>query len=130
MAEKKQVFYWHVFKNALLGWSYDIDEKITRIKAHVPKAEIALRLRLMRPVIGKLPREVVEAQKTVTKTLKAYNKAKIGRVYAKAWKVYAAAFEAREEAVRRNRKAIKELHAKECPDCPWDGKTIFPANKA
>ena len=22
--------------------------------------------------------------------------------------------------------AVEKLHCKECPNCPWDGKTIFP----
>jgi hypothetical protein len=27
-------------------------------------------------------------------------------------------------------KALGPLHAKECPNCPWDGRTIFPEAKA
>jgi hypothetical protein len=26
--------------------------------------------------------------------------------------------------------AINALHAVECPDCPWDGETIFPKEVA
>jgi hypothetical protein len=26
--------------------------------------------------------------------------------------------------------AIEQLHAKECPDCPWNGHTIFPKKEA
>ena len=27
-------------------------------------------------------------------------------------------------------KVAAALHRKECPDCPWDGKTIFPKRRA
>ena len=30
---------------------------------------------------------------------------------------------------RPDMKALEALHKKECPNCPWDGKTIFPQPK-
>jgi len=29
-------------------------------------------------------------------------------------------------AIQNNRGALEALHQQECPDCPWDGHTIFP----
>lgn len=51
------------------------------------------------------------------KTRDAYNKTNAARKrarddYAKAWDVAQA--------------EIEKLHAQECPNCPWDGDTIFP----
>jgi hypothetical protein len=32
---------------------------------------------------------------------------------------------------RNDHKAVEAIHKKECePDCPWDGRTIFPETRA
>lgn len=31
-----------------------------------------------------------------------------------------------DRAVEENRLCVEAFHRRECPDCPWDGKTIFP----
>ena len=61
-------------------------------------------------------RKVYEEAKASAR--KVYEEANVsaGKVYEEA---YASARKVFEEA-------IVSLHAKECPDCPWDGKTIFP----
>ena len=38
---------------------------------------------------------------------------------------YSQAYDQAEQALRDNLPAIKALHALECPNCPWNGKTIF-----
>ena len=58
-----------------------------------------------------------EAFKAYYEALKAYNEA--AKAYNEAWDVHA-------EALIANAAAIEKLHRKECLDCPWDGKTIFP----
>jgi len=79
-------------------------------------------------------------EKAKATALEAYKKAK-----APAWEAYekakataleayekakAPALEAYEKATApasaKRDKAINTLHAKECPNCPWDGMTIFP----
>ena len=75
-----------------------------------PKEEQELRLHLFQPVKGDLSAEVIE-------TGQAYNKAR--RAYYKARQTYT-------KALNNSMPAIEELHKIECPDCPWDGKTIFP----
>ena len=49
-----------------------------------------------------------------------------------------AAQKARDEALARKaydeavvvQEAHDEAHEKECPDCPWDGRTIFPEKES
>lgn len=98
------VFCWHIHHAILLEpLTKPIEKRIEYIKAEKPAGEIDLRLRLLKPVVGQLPAAVVEA-----------------------WAACDQAWAARDHALQANQAAINALHAKECPDCPWDGKTIFP----
>src|SRR4030067_1149915 len=87
----------------LLEWSDDIQERIDYIKAHKPPHEVETRLRLLKPVQGALPQKLVKAKAAYDKAKAAYNKAY-------------------DECLPQ----IEALHALECPDCPWNGTTIFP----
>jgi hypothetical protein len=65
------------------------------------------------------------------KARKAYNKAKrfSSRMFAanmRARRVYNTEETAYDQAILGNYPALKALHRQECPNCPWDGKTIFP----
>jgi len=44
----------------------------------------------------------------------------------KAWETFDKAEQAYVEALTKNMPAIEALHAEECPNCPWNGHTIFP----
>ncbi len=44
----------------------------------------------------------------------------------KAWQVCEKAWRAWDKALNNNMPAIIALHEKECPNCPWNGETIFP----
>ena len=73
-----------------------------------------------------------EAEKAYDETWKAYVEARkaydeAGTVYEKARRAFEEAWEAFEKARRASEKSIIELHLNECPNCPWDGNTIFPA---
>jgi len=50
-------------------------------------------------------------------------------VYAKAHQTYNEICDEYDKAFMDNKKSILALHAKECPNCPWDGDTIFPSNE-
>lgn len=91
--------------------------RIKFIKTNKPENERELRLRLLKPVKGKLPAAFVKANAAWVKADAAWDTA-----YA-AWDTAYAAFV---KALADNLPAIEVLHAKECKDCPWDGKTIFP----
>ena len=92
---------WHVHHDILLQrLNEPIENRVDYIKSTKPKSEIPIRLRLLRPAKG------------LGKT-EAY--AKWEEAYAK-W----------EEADAKWRPQIEALHKKEDPNCPWNGKTIFP----
>jgi len=149
--------YWHVYHNQ--GFSNNIQERIDYVKRHKPVYEIDLRLTLLKPVRGKLPRVVVktgealnnarivcdklwaacnEAWITHPKIQKACEKGQMicreawavyiakRDVFGKAVAVYEKVAKAHDEAIETYQAEIEALHREECPNCPWDGKTIFP----
>ena len=133
-------FAWHVHHDRLIEPLIgSIEERIAYIKEHKPKHERGLRLRLLKPVIGPLPiiyeeawkayeeawKAYVEAWKAYDETRKAYGEA--GKAYVEARKAYDEARKAYVEAGEVSQPIIEQLHLNECPNCPWDGSTIFPA---
>src|SRR3989304_1531707 len=101
--------YWHIHhKDFLLEWSDDIQERIDFIQAEKPKHEVEIRLRLLKPVQGALPPKLVKA------------------AYDKDWDAFSKDWDAYRKAYDKYLPQIEALHALECPDCPWDGFTIFP----
>jgi tetratricopeptide (TPR) repeat protein len=185
MKKIKKGMFWHVHHDKLIEYCYNYDERVECIKNNKPKDEIETRLRLFKPVKGKLPKEVIEAGAAYAKAITAYNKARaalgravaaydkagaaydkawaaLGRAvaaydkaraaydkawaafdkawatydktwatYEKAWATYEKARAAYDKAgaayykaIQDNMPAILKLHAKECPNCTWDGNTI------
>lgn len=146
----KPKFAWHVHDNGVLLpggrrsplelLTDTIENRITYIKKEKPKREQAMRLRLLKPVKGKLPAKILTAYVTYEKACAACEKAtvaafaggartftaaactQIGAAYTKARAAFAKAF-------KKHFVEIEELHAEECPGCPWDGKTIFAKRK-
>jgi len=135
MADHKG-FFWHVHHEVLIEWCFDYNERALYICTQKPKNEQEIRLRLFRPVKGTLPQEVIEAGQALIEAGQAYDKAwraywaynETLQAYDKAWRACHEAGQAYDEALRKNMPAIKALHREECPNCPWDGKTIFPGS--
>ena len=105
------------------------DNNVQEILAHMDLQE--LRLRLLKPVEGELPEAVVKAMDAYDKAWDARDKA--GAAYVKAMDAYSKAMDAYDKAGAACDKALSDhadeinaLHAAECPDCPWNGHTIFP----
>jgi len=117
MAKRKHGFYWHVHHEELMEYCYDYDERVDYICHRKPAHEVEPRLRLMHPVRGKLPEALIKARAAYDKGWAAYDKAQA------AWDKARAAWE---NALREHKPEIEALHAQECPNCPWDGETIFP----
>ena len=95
----KKGFYWHVHHNILLEWCYGYDERVTVIKQTKPVNEQETRLKLLQPVKGKLPDDLVKAGEAHDKAWEAHDKAgeahdKAGEARAKAWEAYDKAWEA------------------------------------
>lgn len=102
---------WHMYHNSLLSVVIEpIENRIKYIKENKPESEVSIRLRLLKPVKGKLPVAYVKATEAYVKAREAYGKT---------WEAYDKAGEA-------CKPEIEALHAIECPNCPWDGETIFP----
>src|SRR3989304_3488254 len=144
--------FWHIHHEVLLEWSDDIQERIDFIQAEKPKHEVEIRLRLLKPVQGALPPKLVKAGDARDKAYDANAKARDAYVkaraafgkdwdafvkasvaYAKAGDAFVKAKAAFVKAKAAYNKAydeclpqIEALHALECPDCPWNGTTIFP----
>ena len=137
-------FYWHVHHHELIEYCYDLRKRVEHIKTQKPEGEQKLRLQLLHPVRGKLPEAVVEAGQALGEAYRAWYKAK--KVWGEAKKAQGEAYRARNEADRvwdekrrawheayrgwtsvfaEHHEEIKALHAIECPDCPWDGESIF-----
>ena len=141
----KNKFYWHIHHDILLEpLTQPLKNRIEYIKNNKSKNEIKLRLKLLKPVRGKLPDEVIKvgeayykAQETSDKARKDYYKVwetsdKPWEAYVKTWEAYIKAKEARGKAreiydktLKKYSKEINELHEKECPNCPWQNGTIF-----
>ena len=92
----QQGFFWHVHHKILLEWCYNYEERAQFIRTTKSPNEQETRLRLFKPVQGRLPEAVVKA----------------GQAY--------------DKALKDNMAEIEVLHANESPNCPWNGHTIFP----
>lgn len=131
MAKKQEGFFWHVHHEVLFEWCFSYAERVDYIKINKPRFEQATRHRLFQPVKGKLPEEVVKVWQVHVEAWQVLTKAQLARV--KAWQVLTK--ERRDfdktlqdyfETIRKNMPQIEKLHSEECPNCPWDGHTIFP----
>lgn len=106
------IFAWHVHHDTLTeGVLGSIEERIAYIKEFKPASEQETRLRLLKPVQGTLPREIVKARAAYVKARAAYDKARA----------------AYDKALIDHREEIEALHKEECPSCPWNGSTILKA---
>ena len=140
-------FAWHVHHDVLIEvLYYTIEERREYIRNRKPEHERSLRLKLLKPVIGPLPtilgeawkaydearKAHDEAKKVYTEATKAYNEAtkaydKASKAYEETGKAYDEAWEAYVEASKASQPIIEQLHSNECPNCPWNGHSIFPA---
>jgi hypothetical protein len=96
------------------------ENRIAYILTHKRNKERAARLRLMRPVYAEAvaPAQRVRVEAEVA-ARKLYDEAE-----AAAWAVCAEAVAAARKAYHE---AVAPAHSAECPNCPWDGKSIFNA---
>src|SRR3989339_225189 len=107
MAEVQKGFFWHVHHRVLLEWCYDYDGRASFISEQKREDQKETRLRLFKPVKGKLPQEVVEAGQISNKAWRVYYKTgqfrdKEWRAYVKAEQAHSRAWRALDEALRKN----------------------------
>ena len=126
MSKFKPRPYWHIHHGELLEWNTEpIKNRREYIKAEKPIHERALRLRLLKPVKGKLPAAIGKAWAAYCKAQEDYCWRKSAPRIESRY-LYQESRRAHNKVLYHHKKEIEALHAKECPDCPWDGKTIFP----
>ena len=142
------VMCWHIHHDVLLEMSLEpLADRAVFIRKNKPPEEVEVRLRAMRPVVGALPEPVVQAAKAFAECHTAYNEA--WKTLIQVWKAHGEAVKASTEAAKAyievthahdkawkaynevqeaHRSELEALHAVECPDCPWDGETLFPSS--
>ena len=146
MSEKRYA-YWHSGHSHLVTFLTAKEAAARRkfIREQKPENERELRLRLMKRVKGELPLAVAKAKAAWDKANAAWNKANVERnkamaawnkanvernkavaAWNKAYVAWDKAHAALDKAYADNMPALEIIHAKECKNCPWDGKTIFP----
>jgi len=148
MAEKQSGFAWHCHHDVLIEWVTDFQKRVDFIKEQKPIKERTLRLKLFRMIPEhRLPKGLIKAREVYDKAREAYDKA--WEAYFKAWEAYDKAreaydkareacdkareacdkaWEAYDKALETSKAEISKLHDELCPNCTWNGKTIF-ANK-
>ena len=128
---------WHVHHDVLVEpLTESIETRCAYIRIHKPKGEIKTRLRLLKRVRGEIPAKLVAARAAFLAAVAAESAAAGAAAWSAArWAAWLAAAESTAESAawsafaKAHEDAIPEInrmHLEECPDCPWDGKTIFP----
>ena len=104
---------WHVHHDLLVEFCGDYRGRQEYIEKYKPLNERELRLRLFKWVKRPLP---IRIQRLVEKVI-------TGEVANP--EEFRATVRLLDSAIKNSR-ALKKLHALECPNCPWDGYSIFP----
>ena len=106
---------WHIHHVVLIEkLTVPFETRKAYIKAEKPKHEVEKRLRLMKPASKKASEAWAVYEKAISEAMAVYDKAnsEAGAVY--------------EKAISEAWAKVEALHQKECPSCPWNGRTIFP----
>ena len=125
----------HCHHHILAEYVHNYEERVKYIKENKPAEEQELRLRLFKlipenRIPGRDSPELTaysKATTTLNKTEEACKKA--GVACGKTWETYVLAWEAylkaRGEYDIKYGREFDRVHDELCPDCPWDGETIF-----
>ena len=122
----------HCHHDILCEYVYDYEERVQFIKTRKLKSEQSLRLRLFKMIPDdRIPgRDSLEWQnwkKAEQNWKKMYLiNEKTWQPHAKAEKICVRAWQ---DYIDKYGDEIKQLHKELCPDCPFDGKTIFSEGK-
>ena len=121
----------HFHHDILAEWCSGYNRRVEEIKQFKPKMEQSLRLRVFRLIPNdRLPSKLKTAYEIYDKAEEAHIRA--WEIYVKAQEARDKAGEARDKAEEARDKAwetcmpqLERLHGELCPDCPWNGQTIF-----
>jgi hypothetical protein len=116
--------YWHVHHLKLWEYCYDVAERRAYIRSDKPIDERPIRLRLMKPIthVG-----LTKTQWEMVKELKAMER-KFRQLRKHDWTgVGMHLVRARiNRLAKKLNPILNRVHKKQCPNCPWNGRTIFP----
>ncbi len=125
MTKRNEGFAFHVHHDILAEYCTDYVGRVAYIKSDKPPHERKLRLRLFKLIpISKLPWALAGVVEARDDAWKAYVDARDD-----AWKACDDALKASDDALKAAMPDFIKLHAELCPDCPWNGKTIFPVKE-
>ena len=118
-------FAFHVHHDVLVELCFDYDERVRYIREFMPAAQRGLRLRLFNLIPpDRLPAPLLKAGKAYLRAKQNFGKS--GQNYGMSVRTYIKVRVACNEAMRACMPQLEALHKELCPDCPWDGETIFP----
>jgi len=118
-------FAFHCHHGILFEWVTDYQARVYYIKNHKPEKERELRLKLFKMIPDdRIPSNLMKAREAYNKAEEAYFD-KALKVPYKALKAYMKAMEAYGKALKAYTPEMIKLHKELCPDCPWDGESIF-----
>ena len=130
--------YWHIHHDRLAEFALGpVEERIAWIKSDKPVDEIETRLRLIRPVQRKMSGPAFKAYLVYIHSVMVRAEAKINRdTTPNGQRLFSKAHKACNRALDKFRiyegafnKELEILHKLECPNCPWNGETIFPGKE-
>jgi len=104
-SRRKAGFVWHCWHNKLISYYDGYNRRVGQIKDHKPANQHEVRLERFQFVKGPVPDYLTEhrCEWNVAEHLKQNHPRDYERLLAK--------------------------HEKQCPDCPWNGRTLFPRKK-
>lgn len=116
---RKKTASWHGYHDVLCDWDIPSRKvRIASIKANKPAHEQPLRLRLYKPMSAEACGLLAAHHELVGPTWAATYSHGAGHARA-----------ADNEAVGSAWAALEAIHKIECPNCPWNGMSIFPEAK-
>lgn len=143
----KTKLYWHIHHDVLCEFSDNIAERIEYIKLRKPADEQDTRLSRLRQVkrvpvrLTKAWLVLCQAQDNCNNAWTAYKKEgadymlyeqadracdQAQRICDKTRIAYDQVWDAYKQVLESCKAKLEALHKKQCPNCPWNGETIFP----
>lgn len=135
-----RTYCWHMHHTSLVEQEYEpLERRIQFIKQNKPKDEIETRLCLIKRVKNqRLVRRIFKYEGDYTaaydKVVRAFeakhpNGQHTSEEFEEKMEKLAVLAKKRRESAKKARPLAEALHKKECPNCPWNGSTIFPDKK-
>ena len=131
MTKIKSGFVFHLHHDTLFEFCPDYNERVAYIKRYKPKGDQELRLKLFQLIPEEeLPKPLAEAERAYSEAKRACSEAdqtlsEARLAYYKAERAYCDAEQALSKTSQACQPEIQTLHSKLCPNCPWNGRTIF-----